>query len=75
VTVDVYYESPPVLGEIWVHQGPPKAAQKAKVIADALKLLWLDRTEFQGRARKILALTDEAAARHSGPRRPGSAPR
>ncbi len=64
VTVDGASDDPAVLVEAWAHQGPPKAAQKAKVIADALKLLWLDRTQFAGRARKILALADAAAAAH-----------
>jgi hypothetical protein len=64
VTVDGAADVPPVLVEAWAHQGPPKPAQKAKVIADALKLIWLDRTQFGGRARKILALADDAAAAH-----------
>jgi hypothetical protein len=64
VTVDGASERPPVLVEVWAHQGPPKPAQKAKVIADALKLLWLDQTFFGGEARKILALSDAAAAGH-----------
>jgi sugar phosphate isomerase/epimerase len=63
-TVDGASEHPPLLVEVWAHHGPPKPAQKAKVIADAFKLLWLDRTFFNGEARKILALSDEAAARH-----------
>lgn len=64
VTVDGACDFPPVLVEAWAHQGAPKPAQKAKVIADALKLLWLDRTQFDGRARKIVALSDTAAAAH-----------
>lgn len=64
VTVDGASETPSVLVEVWAHQGTPKAAQKAKVIADAFKLLWLDRTFFGGEARKILALSSAAAASH-----------
>jgi hypothetical protein len=64
VTVDGASQHPPVLVEIWAHQGPPKPAQKAKVIADAFKLLWLDLSFFDKRARKILALSDDAAAGH-----------
>lgn len=38
VVVDGYSESPPVLAELWAHQGPPKSAQRNKVLVDALKL-------------------------------------
>lgn len=64
VTVDGGCDDPPVLVEAWAHQGRPKAAQKAKVVSDALKLLWLDRRRFDGRARKVLAMSDTAAAAH-----------
>jgi hypothetical protein len=64
VTVDGVADDPPILVEAWAHQGPPKSAQKAKVVTDALKLLWVDRTLFAGEARKILALADIAAAGH-----------
>lgn len=64
VSVDGVSDDPPVIAEIWAHQGPPKSAQKAKVITDALKLIWIDRVVFDGRARKILALADAAAAGH-----------
>lgn len=64
VTVDGVADDPPILVEAWAHQGPPKSAQKAKVVTDALKLLWVDRALFAGEARKILALTDTAAADH-----------
>lgn len=64
VTVDGVASDPPILVEAWAHQGPPKSAQKAKVVTDALKLLWVDRVLFGGEARKILALSDPAAAGH-----------
>ena len=64
VTVDGYALDPPVLVEAWAHQGRPKPAQKAKVMSDALKLLWLERTQFPSGTRKILALADADAAAH-----------
>ena len=64
VEIDGVAEDPPILVEAWAHQGPPKSAQKAKVVTDALKLLWVDRALFGGKARKILALADPAAAGH-----------
>lgn len=51
------------LVEAWAHQGPPKSAQKAKVMTDALKLAWVEGTRLPG-ARKILLLSDEVAAKH-----------
>ena len=50
--------------EIWAHQGPPKPAQKAKVMTDAFKLVWIERCLFAAGAVKILALSDDAAADH-----------
>lgn len=64
VTIDGVADAPTLLVEAWAHQGPPKSAQKAKVVTDALKLLWVDRVLFGGEARKILALADPAAAGH-----------
>ncbi|MGE0227634.1 MAG: hypothetical protein AB7I38_13455 [Dehalococcoidia bacterium] len=42
--VDAVSESPPLLCEIWAHQGAPKSAQKAKVMTDAMKLLYVRRS-------------------------------
>jgi len=39
VEVDGVSDDPPVLVEAWVHQGPPKPAQRNKVLADAMKLV------------------------------------
>ncbi len=64
VDVDGVAEDGSVLVEAWAHQGPPKPAQKAKVAADALKLIWVDRSFYGGQARKILALADPVAAMH-----------
>ena len=61
--VDGVSDHPPVLVEAWAHQGPPKSAQKAKVLTDAFKLVWLERRFLPG-ARKILLFSDAAAARH-----------
>jgi hypothetical protein len=52
-----------VIAEIWAHQGVPKPAQKAKVMTDALKLLWVGSVRYPA-ARRILVLADEGAARH-----------
>lgn len=64
VEVDGISGDPPILVEAWAHQGPPRPAQKYKVMTDAIKLLLVERVLFPRGARKILALTDEAAAAH-----------
>jgi hypothetical protein len=64
VELDAISEELPVLVEAWSHQGPPKSAQKHKVMTDALKLVWAEAVLFPGGARKILALADEEAATH-----------
>ena len=46
-----------------MHQGPPKAAQKHKVLADALKLLHVAAT-LPVAPRLMLCLCDPEAARH-----------
>jgi hypothetical protein len=51
-----------VLVECWAHQGPPKPAQKHKVLADALKLTWISQTLYP-RPRLLLCLSDTDAAR------------
>ena len=50
-----------ILVECWAHQGPPKAAQRHKVLADAFKLTWIATTIYP-RPRLILCLSDEQAA-------------
>ncbi len=35
VTVDGASADPPILVEVWARQGPPKSAQKARVVTDA----------------------------------------
>jgi hypothetical protein len=61
--VDGVCEDPPVLVEAWAHQGEPKAAQKAKVLTDAIKLVWVEQKFLPG-ARKVLLFSDPQAARH-----------
>jgi hypothetical protein len=50
-----------VLVECWAHQGPPKSAQRHKVLADAFKLSWISTTIYP-RPRLILCLSDPLAA-------------
>jgi hypothetical protein len=57
-----------VLVECWAHQGPPKSAQRHKVLADAFKLAWIA-TTFYPRPQLILCLSDPLAA---GPFQPGA---
>jgi hypothetical protein len=63
VRLDGFSADPPVLVEAWAHLGPPKSAQKHKVMTDALKLVWAEAVILPG-ARKVLVLADDAAARH-----------
>jgi hypothetical protein len=50
-----------VLAECWAHQGPPKSAQRHKVLADAFKLAWIATTLYP-RPQLILCLSDHQAA-------------
>ncbi|MDQ3153042.1 MAG: MarR family transcriptional regulator, partial [Actinomycetota bacterium] len=52
-----------VLVEAWAHQGSPKPAQKLKVLADALKLVWI-RSTLDSSPRLILCFSDVLAAHH-----------
>ncbi|WP_432507405.1 hypothetical protein [Kineococcus arenarius] len=61
VEVDGVSQEPPVLVEAWAHQGPPKGAQRNKVLADAFKLAHVAKA-LGGRHRKILCFSDDAAA-------------
>jgi hypothetical protein len=62
VEVDGADASRSVLVECWAHQGPPKVAQRHKVLADALKLMWIATTIYP-RPRLVLCLSDPLAAR------------
>lgn len=61
VEVDGADASRTVLAECWAHQGPPKSAQKHKVLADAFKLAWIGATVYP-RPQLILCLSDPLAA-------------
>ncbi len=61
VEIDAATDDLSVLCEAWAHQGPPKPAQKNKVLTDAFKLAFV--AKALGRSpRLILLLSDEAAA-------------
>ncbi len=60
VEIDGADDERSVLVECWAHQGPPKPAQRNKVLADALKLTWIGSTIYP-RPRLILCLSDQAA--------------
>jgi hypothetical protein len=63
VEVDGVADDPPILCEAWAHQGPPKSAQKAKVLTDAFKLAFIARLGvLAGSPRLILLLSDDTAA-------------
>jgi hypothetical protein len=61
VEVDGADASRAVLAECWAHQGPPKSAQRHKVLADAFKLAWIATTIYP-RPQLILCLSDPLAA-------------
>jgi hypothetical protein len=61
VDVDGVSDEPPVLCEVWAHQGSSKVAQGHKVLHDALKLFVAAESRTP-RPRLILAVTDTAAA-------------
>jgi hypothetical protein len=51
----------PLLVEAWAHQGPPKPAQRAKVLTDAFKLAFAA-TLLPRRPRLLLLFSDQQAA-------------
>jgi len=59
--LDAYCRTPLIVCEAWAHQGPPKSAQKMKVMNDAMKLVAARRVVGE-EARAILLFADEAAA-------------
>jgi hypothetical protein len=60
--VDAVNEEVGVYCEAWAHQGPPKSAQRTKVITDAFKLAFLARLRG-GNPRLVLLFSDAAAAK------------
>ncbi len=63
VDVDGVRLDPPVLVEAWAHKGPPKGAQRNKVLPDALKLAHVAGVLTDLPWRKILLFSDHDAAR------------
>ena len=61
--LDGYSEDPLIICEAWAHQGTPKAAQKYKVINDAMKMV-LARSILGDQCRAILLFADDLAAKH-----------
>ncbi|NQT56427.1 MAG: MarR family transcriptional regulator [Desulfobacteraceae bacterium] len=61
--LDGYSKNPLIICEAWAHIGPPKSAQKNKVMADALKLLYV-KDFLKENGRCILLFGDEQAASH-----------
>ena len=64
IELDGFCESPPVLCEAWAHIGPPKSAQKNKVMTDAYKLLLVSELINEPASEKILLFADPDAAAH-----------
>lgn len=64
IELDGFCATPLVLCEVWAHIGPPKSAQKHKVMMDALKLLFANETLFSGLGKCILLFADEEATLH-----------
>jgi len=61
--IDGFCESPLLLCQAWAHIGPPKSAQKDKVMADVLRLLFANEC-FGQTGRLILLFSDSSAAAH-----------
>jgi hypothetical protein len=63
IELDGFCESPMILCEAWAHIGPPKSAQKDKVMTDAFKLLFVNAL-VKGGGKRILLFADHDAAAH-----------
>ncbi len=63
IELDGFCKDPLVLCEAWAHIGPPKSAQKNKVMTDALKLIFTNKL-FKGKGKCILLFADHGAAAH-----------
>lgn len=63
IELDGFCELPMILCEAWAHIGPPKSAQKNKVMTDALRLLFVN-SLLEGDAKLILLFADHDAAAH-----------
>jgi len=65
LVLDAFCSRPLVICEAWAHQGPPKSAQKMKIMNDAMKLLAARRVVGE-HARAILLFGDDEAASRFG---------
>ena len=63
IEVDGFCKDPLVLCEAWAHIGPPKSAQKNKVMTDAFKLLFASKL-VKDNGKCILLFADHGAAAH-----------
>jgi hypothetical protein len=61
VEIDGADDARTVLVECWAHLGPPRSAQRHKVLANALKLVWISRA-LSPVPRLILCMADPLAA-------------
>ncbi|NJN93151.1 MAG: hypothetical protein HC875_03195 [Anaerolineales bacterium] len=64
IELDGFCETPLILCEVWAHFGPPKSAQKHKVMMDAFKLLFANDTLFSSQGKCILLFADKDATLH-----------
>jgi hypothetical protein len=62
--VDGFSAHPPVICEAWAHIGIPLSAQKNKVMADALKLIFVNNLVNKRKNKLILLFGDSKAAGH-----------
>jgi hypothetical protein len=62
--VDGFCESPVILCEAWSHIGRPIGCQPFKVMSDAFKLTFINKTFFKGHGKCILLFADHDAAAH-----------
>ncbi len=68
IEIDAASETPLIFCEIWAHQGVPKSAQKAKVMTDAMKLVYARSLVADGRTPQLkFVFADEEAAAHFRP--------
>ena len=65
LALDAFCKEPLIICEAWAHQGPPKSAQKMKIMNDAMKLLAARRIVGE-HARAILLFADDEAASRFG---------
>jgi len=62
--VDGFCDSPIILCEAWSHIGRPIGCQPFKVMSDAFKLAFINKTFFKGQGKCILLFADHDAAAH-----------